>query len=294
MNATTLSESYAYCHHVMRTAARNFYFGMRLLPEPKRQGMHALYTFMRAIDDLADDGQVGNDPRRANLERFRDAAHRAIAGETSGHALWPAFADTVNRFHIPTRLFDDAIDGQLQDLVQNTYANFDELYQYCYRVASTVGIAAIYIWGFSDPRAPQLAEQRGIAMQLTNILRDLREDAARGRCYLPADDCRLFDCNDWTPAIAPPPSRFEDLVYFQANRAAEYYDLSSPLESMIDPDARPTLGIMTDIYHGILNRIIDSPHAVLRQRVSLSTLTKLKLVARHAWRGRKARLNGTL
>ena len=216
MSSPSIHESYAYCHELMRSAARNFYYGMRLLPETKRRGMYALYSFMRLCDDIGDEAPVGGaadaalssligvadaatgptapstDPRRARLEAWRAAMHQAIDGQTAGHRLWPAFHDTVRRFGIPVKLFDDAIDGQIQDLVQHAYSTFQELYQYCYRVASTVGIAAIHIWGFSDAGAIQLAEERGIAMQLTNILRDLREDADRGRCYLPDDDRARF------------------------------------------------------------------------------------------------------
>jgi phytoene synthase len=286
----SLDASYAYCHRLMRSAARNFYWGMRLLPPAKRQAMHALYTFMRLIDDIADD--TTTDPaactveaRRQRLEQWRATTHRAIAGDTAGHELWPAFHDTVSRFHIPTRLFDEAIDGQLQDLTQLTYATFDDLYRYCYRVASTVGIAAVHIWGFRDSQALKLAEDRGIAMQLTNILRDLREDAARGRRYVPDEDCHRFGrCNQLPISADHVPPGFDELMQFETVRAREYYERSAPLEDLVDADSRPTLRIMTGIYRGILDRIAANPRAVLVGRVSLTTTEKLWLVARHAWR----------
>ncbi|HEY8665875.1 MAG TPA: phytoene/squalene synthase family protein, partial [Tepidisphaeraceae bacterium] len=197
---TTLSaeESYAWCHELMRSAARNFYYGMRLLPEAKRQAMYALYSFMRLIDDIADEPGAAAAERVKKLESWRKDLHAAVKGETHSHPLWPALADTIARFAIPIKLLDEAIDGQLQDLVQSAYTTFIDLYGYCYRVASTVGIAAIHIFGFRDRKAVALAEERGIAMQLTNILRDIREDAARGRRYIPIEDCARFGCDDWS------------------------------------------------------------------------------------------------
>jgi len=268
--AISLNDSYAYCHELMRTAARNFYFGMSMLPEAKRQAMHALYGFMRLIDDIAD-APSGDSDKRALLENWRADMHAATIGRFANHPIWPAFADTVRRFSIPTKIFDDAIDGQIQDLVQDTYATFKDLYLYCYRVASTVGIAAVHIWGYRDDSALKLAEERGVAMQLTNILRDIREDAARGRTYLPTEDRRQFGCEIWDPTRDPAPEGFEDLLRFESNRAREYYERSAALDDLITPDARPTLQIMTDIYRGILVRIAAHARVVLRRRVGLST-----------------------
>lgn len=282
MPVTSLPESYEFCHRVMRTQARNFYFGMRLLPPAKRQAMHALYTFMRQIDDLADNDNSAD--RRSALEHFRSMAHQALDGHCPSGELWPALADTVQRFRIGAKIFDDAIDGQIQDLTQNTYATFDELYQYCYRVASTVGIAALHIWGYHEPQAVKLAEYRGIAMQLTNILRDLREDAGRGRIYLPAEDLRRFGCDCWDKFPKQVPDRFEELMAFECKRAMEYYVKSAPLDGMVDADSRSTLEIMTTIYRGILERIMAKPSRVLYGRVSLSALRKYSLVLRYAWK----------
>lgn len=302
MNTLPLRESYAYCHELMHTAARNFYFGMRLLPETKRQAMHALYSYMRLVDDITDNTPAANDlsapaskidSRRQQLDQWRTDTHRALAGDTGGHPIWPAFHDMVRRFQIPAKVFDDAIDGQLQDLTQNRYATFTDLYDYCYRVASTVGIAAVHIWGFRSDHAVQHAEERGIALQLTNILRDLRDDAARGRRYLPADDCARFGCTHWNAAVGGAiPAGFDDLLQFQTARARAYYEQSSPLEELVNADARPTLQIMTTIYRRILDRIAASPRLVLVRRVGLSTVEKLSLVVRHAWRSQIDSLEG--
>lgn len=303
MSSVTLDQSYAFCHQLMRSAARNFYYGMRLLPEAKRNAMYALYGFMRLCDDLTDDpipptGQplqlqdvVSDDAeRRRLLAAWRADTHAAIDRPIQSHPIWPAFHDTVRRFQIPRQIFDDAIDGQVQDLEQSVYPTFEELYRYCYRVASTVGIAAVYIWGFRHERAIRLAEHRGIAMQLTNILRDVREDAARGRQYLPTEDFNQFgltlqDMNDPHQR-----HRFDALLEFQAERAAGYYRQSAELEELITPDSRPTLQIMTGIYSRILERIHANPHLILIRRVSLGTFEKLSLVARHTWRAHLAPL----
>lgn len=286
MPAASLAQSHDHCHRVMRTAARNFYYGMNLLPIPQRRGMFALYGFMRLIDDLADDGDAPAGDRVAALERCRADAHAAIAGGgVADHPIWPAFGDTVRRFTIPVKVFDDAIDGQLRDMRHTTYDTFADLYDYCYQVASTVGIASVHIWGFSDPAVPKRAEERGIAFQLTNILRDWREDAGRGRCYLPADELDRFAMSGWTPDL-PPPARFGEFMAFQVARARDYYERSAPLEGLIGPAGRPTLRIMTDIYRRILDRIAAEPVAILTGRVRLSGLEKIRVMLRHAWRAR--------
>lgn len=329
--AVPLEDSYDFCHGLMRSAARNFYYGMRLLPLAKRRAMFALYSFMRLCDDLADGaitdtvvplGRPHTTDRQELLESWRQQTHAALAGDPGAHPIWPAFADMAKRFSIPSRYFDEAIDGQLQDLRQSTYETFAELYQYCYRVASTVGLAAVYIWGFEDDRALKLAEHRGIAMQLTNILRDQREDTLRGRRYTPAEDFGRFGLPlPSLPAAINPPqdsssgsiqsqaftgsiqiekdvlsamhlpsgsaAQVDDLLAYQATRAADYYTQSAGLESLIHADSRPTLEVMTAIYQRILDRIAQQPRKVLFMRVRLSGFEKMKLVFLHALKGRK-------
>lgn len=304
----SLNDSYTYCHQLMRSAARNFYLGMKLLPDPKRRAMFALYGFMRLCDDIADEEDADRKSRRVETARaaqpltaterrqrlnaWRAEMHNALSGKTTTHPIWPAFVDTVRRHAIPVKIFDDAIDGQLQDLDQTSYSTFDELYRYCYRVASTVGIAAVHIWGFEDKRALLLAERRGIAMQLTNILRDLREDAQRGRRYLPAEDFHRFglDPNNIEQAVREP--AFEEMLRFEAARAQSYYEESAELESLVTADSRPTLQTMTSIYRGILDLISAQPHLVLIQRVRLPSVRKVSLVLRQLWRTQKAAIEG--
>lgn len=292
--AVDLEQSQAWCHEQMRVAARNFYYGMRLLVPPKRHAMHALYAWMRWIDDLADgpDDQRDQDRDlpavRRSLENWRRLTHEALVGRTETHPMFPALAEAVGAFGIPHRLLDEAIDGQLQDLEQSRYHSFDELYAYCYRVASTVGIAAVYVWRFSTPEAIRLAEYRGIAFQLTNILRDLREDAGRGRIYLPQEDLARFGVSDLQTASP----NLAELIAFQARRAMEYYRQSARLESMVEPDSRPTLRVMTAIYGGLLEQIAADPLAVLRERVSLSGARKLGEVVRQLYLDQKTAIDG--
>ena len=292
--STELEQSQEWCHQRMREAARNFYYGMRLLAPDKRNAMHALYAWMRWIDDLADGPEDQRDADRdlvavrRSLEDWRRLTHFAFSGRTDSHPIFPALAEAVRRVGIPPELFDEAMDGQLQDLEQSRYATFDDLYRYCYRVASTVGVAAVYIWRFSSPDAIKLAEYRGIAFQLTNILRDLREDASRGRVYLPQEDLSRFGVS----CLGKPSQELTELIAFEARRAMEYYRQSARLESLIEPDSRPTLRVMTAIYGGILDQIIADPLAVLHKRVSLSGARKVGEVVRQLYLAEKMAIDG--
>ncbi|MGD0542077.1 MAG: phytoene/squalene synthase family protein, partial [Tepidisphaeraceae bacterium] len=188
-SGSSLAESRAYCAALTKRQARNFYYGLKLLPRPKRQAMFALYAYMRLVDDIADgeDGQSAP-KRRDALDAWGEATQSALAGRPprDGQLIWPAFSEMVQEHSVPHRVFYDVIAGQRQDLDLPGFETFDELREYCYRVAGVVGIASIYIWGFvGGQKTESLAIDRGIGFQLTNILRDLREDAARGRIYLP-------------------------------------------------------------------------------------------------------------
>ena len=290
----TLADSRAYCRQLTKEQAKNFYYGLKLLPEPKRSAMFALYAWMRLVDDLADeeDGRtVGQ--RLRELESWRAQTHRILDGgraddgdRTATRELWPAFAEMVRQYRMPRHLFDDVIAGQRQDLQPEPFDTFDQLHTYCYRVAGVVGLASIYIWGFeggADTEA--LAVDRGVAFQLTNILRDLREDAGRGRTYLPAADLARFGVSE-TDLRGPSASQpFLELMRFQIDRAEGYYATSAPLEDRIQADSRPTLVAMTQIYHQLLKRVAEDPPRVLRERVSLSLASKLMI----AWRAARSR-----
>jgi phytoene synthase len=283
MTPASLAESHEYCRRLTRQAARNFYFGLKLLPDQARRDMFALYAWMRLIDDIADDADHGStQDRLAKLDVWQRDTHCAAAGETLDGEIWPAFTEMVRRRNVPLRVFDDAIEGQRQDLQPQPMRTFADLHEYCYRVAGTVGLASIYIWGFEGgEETEQLSISRGVALQLTNILRDLKEDADRGRVYLPEDELEragltLTDLQSGSP-------RFADFMRHQIDRAESYYENSAGLESRITPECRATLSTMTEIYHRLLAKIATDPAAVLRRRVSLSIWSK----ARIAWRANR-------
>ena len=218
----TLEESYAFCEGVARTQAKNFYYSFLLLSRPQRQAMCAIYAFMRYCDDLSDEEGVAD----------RAGSHRALAGgsrfragrQRSRHIrVWPAFSDAVARYRIPHEYFCDMIRGVSSDLEPRQIQTFQELYDYCYHVASVVGLTIIHIFGFDDPRALQLAERCGVAFQLTNILRDVREDAEHGRVYLPAEDLARFGVNPEELAGAALSPALRSLLEFEAERARAYY-----------------------------------------------------------------------
>ncbi|HTV49138.1 MAG TPA: phytoene/squalene synthase family protein [Phycisphaerae bacterium] len=288
--ALSLTDSQAFCTNVTRTHARNFFYGLKLLPEQKRLSMFALYTWMRRADDLADDIKTGDVDRRGQLESFRANTHAAIAGESISDSSWPgwlAFINCVRQDNIPVRLFDAMIDGQLQDLNFSQPQNFEELYNYCYRVAGVVGVASIHIWGFTGGEATEsLAVDCGVAFQLTNILRDLTEDARNGRIYLPKDELTRFEVmpDQFTKRISSP--SFLRMMKFQIERAEGYFYQSGRLDGFIAPDSRCALQAMTDIYQGILRKIARKPDKVLRTRVRLSGWAKSKIALR-AWQNAK-------
>ncbi len=283
-----LGHSRAYCERLTKAKARNFYYGLKLLPEPKRSAMFALYAYMRLVDDIADEDDGRTIQQRLDdLEAWRRQTQAAIEGQgINSHPLWPAFADIVHEYNLPAKVFDDVVAGQRQDLEPAPFANFEQLYEYCYRVAGVVGLASIFVWGFEGgEQTEQLAIDRGVAFQLTNILRDLREDAARGRTYLPQDELAALGVSEEDLRACRGGRKFREMMRFQIARAEKYYNISSPLEGYIARDSRPTLIAMTDIYRGLLRKVACEPERVLRERVSLSIFSKLRI----GWRAKRVR-----
>jgi phytoene synthase len=286
-----LANSRAFCEQLTRRVARNFYYGLKLLPEPKRSAMFALYAYMRLVDDIADgdDGQSHHE-RAVELERWRQETHAVLEGRIpeadEAHDLWPAMEEMARTYRLPSRLFDDVIAGQQQDLEFAEFEHFQQLSDYCYRVAGVVGLGSIYVWGFEGgAETEKLAVDRGIAFQLTNILRDLREDAANGRIYLPTEDLARFGVSPDDVRSARGGQPFLDLMRFQIERAESYYERSTALEDRVSADSRPTLATMTEIYRRLLRKVADEPERVLHERVSLSLLSKLRI----GWRAARAR-----
>lgn len=294
MHATSeLQESYRYCREVARKRAANFYYSFVVLPRSKRDAMCAVYAFMRYCDDIADDPEisVGWDPgsrpsKKDLLERWRRSLEKAAAGDYSDSRILPAFSDAVKRYNIPLEYFEQLIDGAMMDLSIDRYSTFRQLYDYCYKVASVVGLVCIHIFGFDSPEAKRYAEYCGIAFQLTNILRDLKEDAANGRVYLPEEDLQAFHYSDADLISGVRDERFNRLMEFEVARARGYYNAALPLVSMVHGSGRPGLCAMIEIYFGILEAIEKRHYDVFRQRISLPRRRKVAIAARALVRSR--------
>ena len=273
----TLDESYDFCRAVARRRAKNFYYSFVLLPREQRNAMCAIYAFMRYCDDLSDEPGASQEL----LERWRCALVDALSGRFDAYPAWPAFCDTVQRYRIPHDYFFQMIEGVMSDLEPRRIATFDELYRYCYRVASVVGLSTIHVFGFDSADALPLAEKCGVAFQLTNILRDVCEDAERGRVYLPAEDLERFGVNEL--CTAPRSEAFLRLMKFEADRARGFYRESQPLIGLVHKRSRPALRALIGIYSRLLERIVDRGFDVTR-RVSLPAAEKAWIVVR-AWMG---------
>ncbi len=267
----SLADSYAYCRKVARSRARNFYYSFLLLDAERRAAMCAVYAFMRYCDDLSDEPGA----TAAAMDKWRQQLAEALEGRFSDHPVWPAFYDTVRRYGIPARYFFDMIEGVRSDLEPRRIRTFDELYEYCYRVASVVGMTTVHIFGFETDEALRLAERCGIAFQLTNILRDVGEDAANGRVYLPEEDRLRFGVERLEDS-----ANFRELMRFERERARRYYEESRPLLEMVNRRSRRALWALMEIYRRLLDRIEASDYRVLERRVSLPGWEKALIVAR--------------
>jgi phytoene synthase len=300
--------AYAHCRAVAKREAKNFYYAFRVLPAYKSDAMCAIYAFMRKADDLADDESLSLDARRAAMASWTAEWHDSRS-TSSDDPVFLAVNDAQHRFGIPDPLLDQLVAGTTLDLqVQpegvllhpidatysvQVYENLAALHHYCYLVASVVGLVCIRIFGYTDPRAEQLAVDTGIAFQLTNILRDIREDAERGRIYLPAD---LLREHGVTPerilaidedAVLQP----NELALLRALElhAQTLYRSAEQLIPLLQPDSRPAMRVLVEIYRGLLDRIAADPQAVFRKRVSVPTPVKLAILGRGLVRSAFAR-----
>ncbi len=288
----TLEESYDYCRRVARSRARNFYYSFLLLPRQKRRAMCALYAFNRVCDDISDEPErFGYDSPARAIEDWRRQLDQALAAGYGGHPVWPAFYDSVTRFRIPGRYFHDMLDGVASDLERRQVRSFEELYGYCYQVASAVGLSVLHVFGFGSAEALPLAEKCGVAFQLTNILRDVREDAEMGRVYLPAEDLERFGVAPETLRGRENTEEFRRLMRFEADRARQYYRASAPLTALIDADSRGSFWALVRIYRRLLERIEASGFDVLRRRVQVPAWEKSLIMLRGALRNSLAGLH---
>lgn len=275
-----LVPSYRYCRRVARRAASNLAWAFWLLPADQRRSMYALYAFARECDDLAD-GPAALDEKRRRLARWGEQLEQALAGQPSG-PLFTALADTVVRRRLPPQCLRQIVRGAEMDLDHAGFETYAALREYCLHVASTVGIACLAIWGCRDERAIGPATDCGIALQLTNILRDLAEDAAGGRCYLPREDLARFGCHPLAVGGPLPPEldRWCELVRFECRRAAELYDSSSQTERFLAGSSRRLFRLMHATYRALLAKIERDPASVFTRRQRISRPHKAWLAVR--------------
>jgi len=266
-----LTEAYHECERITWTQARNFAYGIRLLPAGKRQGLAVIYAFARRIDDIGD-GALPPEEKITALEQARrqvlDLSQASVSQHGPDDPILVALADVERNFPVPIAAFGELIDGCVADVRGTSYQTFDDLHYYCRCVAGSIGRLSLGIFGTNgDPEvASRLADSLGVALQLTNILRDIREDYASGRVYLPAEDLAKFDCN----LDDPDPAQFTRLVEFEAERARDWYATGLRLLPMLDHRSAACTGAMAGIYRQLLERIAAQPAAVLRGRMSLS------------------------
>jgi phytoene synthase len=284
-----LDAAYAACRAIAKREAKNFYYAFVALPEPRRNAICAIYAFMRQADDLADDETLPIAERRRRLDAWLANWRGVCHGGDSSDPVFLAVRDATERYDIPLNLLDELVDGVTMDLdrapgdATDTYATFAELYRYCYLVASVVGLVCIRIFGYSDPSAEKLAEQTGIAFQLTNILRDVAEDAERNRVYLPLEDLAahgvpvdsLVHRQPGAPLTAEERALLADL----AQRAEAFYKSAQQLLPLIDAESRPALWVLVSIYHGLLKRIEKADYDVFSSRASVPMAQKLGIMA---------------
>jgi phytoene synthase len=286
-DAAPVQASYDHCRRIARAAARNFYYGILLLPREKRDALCALYAFMRRADDLADEpGDLA--AKRAALAGWHKALDYALTADPGADPCLPALADAVARFGIPSGMLRVLVNGTEMDLEWNSpvrYTTFDDLADYCYHVAGAVGICCTHVFGFQDLRATDLAKKLGIAFQLTNILRDLREDSALGRVYLPQEDLGRFGVRAAELAGPATGDAFRELMRFEADRAWSFYEESIGLIELIEQDSRAALWALARVYSGILAKIEARGYDVFSARPALSTKEKtwIMLRARLGW-----------
>jgi squalene synthase HpnC len=294
LQSKSVSDSYDECHRIARAAHSNFYYAFFLLPKPKRDALAALYAFMRLVDDVADEG---NDltAKQRGLADWRAALDDAVTGEVqlvngttalnsatpSGAAkVLPALVDTMERYKMPARYLHDLISGAEMDLTLRTYPTFDRLREYCYRVAGTVGLTCTHVFGFSDPRALDLAEKLGLAFQLTNIIRDVHDDYALGRVYLPEEDLARYGVSAQDFGKSEATLGVRELLRFETDRAWNNYEEGAALFGLIDPESRGALWLLVHTYSALLARIESLDFAVFGERVRLSKAEKMLFITK--------------
>lgn len=288
--SSQLEHAYSVCRGIARTTAKNFFYAFLVLPGEKRDALCAVYAFMRYSDDICDSPGLTLEQRKEKLAAWLDALHRVLAGEATDDPVLMAVADAQKRFQVRPELFDQLVYGTAMDLPAGPggeilYRTFDDLRKYCYYVASVVGLVAIKIFGYRDPKAEPLAEQCGVAFQLTNILRDVKEDAGMGRIYLPEEDLARFGRSsaDLDPARLRnglDVSALRPVLELVADRARQFYNAANDLLPLIDEDSRPAFWTLVEIYRRLLEKIARRDYDVFSERVRLTVPEKLGVLSR--------------
>ena len=294
-----LRAAYGVCRHIARSAAKNFYYGFLVLPAAKRNAVSAVYAFMRHADDISDDPSIPAQQRREKLDEWINALRRVVAGEPTDDPVLFALADSQKLYKIPIELLEKLVHGTAMDVPQQgvapkpalgaepaqlQYDTFDQLYDYCYHVASVVGLICIRIFGYRDPRAEKLAEQTGVAFQITNIIRDVKEDAEMGRVYLPKEDLARFGVEARSLTNGTASASLRPVLEFEAERARQFYRAADELLPLVDEESQPALWTLVEIYRRLLERIAARNYDVFSQRVRLSTAEKLAVLGKGFWK----------
>ena len=266
----TVDQAYSEVERLTRRRARNFAYGIMVLPRPKRRAVASVYAFARRVDDIAD-GDLPLDEKRDRLERLR----ASLDGSPNGGAMLVALADARRRYAIPADALEDLVDGGVQDTVQRRYADFGDLLGYCRRVAGAVGVACVAVYG-SDER--ERAETLGVALQLINIIRDVREDWELGRVYLPQDELAAYDVLEEDIAAGRITAQWKTLMAFQASRSRAYLEEGLPLLGSLDARSAACVSTFAGLYRATLDRIEARGFDVFGGSVRLSPLTKLRIV----------------
>ena len=286
-----LHMAYSVCRGITRERAKNFYYGFLVLPKRKRQALCAVYAFMRRCDDIADDPSLSPQERRQKLDVWVEAFHAAEAGHPTDDPILLALTDAQRRFHIPIGLLDGLAFGTAMDVAEDAaavdpsslkvqYATFQDLERYCYQVASVVGLVCIRIFGYTNPAAEPLAERCGLAFQLTNIIRDVKEDAALGRVYIPAEDLQQLGIDPGELQGPANPQRLRPLLELEAQRAIQNYRAGEELLPLIAEDSQPALWVLVTIYRSLLEKIARLNYDVFTRRVALTTREKLMILGK--------------
>lgn len=288
-----LAHAYAVCRGIARRSAKNFYYGFLVLPSEKRNAFCAVYAFMRHADDISDTPGLDPAHKRQKLSEWLDLANQVFSGKPTDDPVLLALADSQSRFKIPAQLFEKLVYGtsldldipQSQGIPALVCHTFEDLQRYCYFVASVVGLVCIRIFGYQDSKAEMLAEDCGLAFQLTNIIRDVKEDAGMGRIYLPEEDLARFGLSSQQLApeslnSAAKAAELKPVLEFQAERARRYYDSAKWLMELIEEDSRAALWVLVEIYSRLLKKIAARNYDVLTERVQLSFWEKMKVLSR--------------